>query len=44
MRYQHCKEKHLRRFRSEFDFRHPNRVVLGVHDAERADRASSANG
>jgi transposase-like protein len=37
--YQHCKEKHLHRYLSEFDFRYSNRVKLGVNDSERADRA-----
>ncbi len=37
--YQHCREKHLHRYLAEFDFRFNNRVALGVHDAERADRA-----
>jgi transposase-like protein len=37
--YQHCKEKHLHRYLAEFDFRYSNRVVLGVNDAARADRA-----
>ena len=37
--YQHCKEKHLHRYLSEFDFRYSNRVMLGVGDVERADRA-----
>jgi transposase-like protein len=37
--YQHCKEKHLHRYLSEFDFRYSNRVALGVNDVERADRA-----
>jgi transposase-like protein len=36
--YQHCKEKHLHRYLSEFDFRHNNRVALGVNDAERTAR------
>jgi transposase-like protein len=36
--YQHCKEKHLHRYLSEFDFRHNNRVALGVDDQERATR------
>jgi transposase-like protein len=35
--YQHCAEKHLHRYLAEFDFRHNNRVALGVNDAERAD-------
>jgi transposase-like protein len=37
--YQHCAEKHLHRYLSEFDFRYSNRVALGIHDAERAARA-----
>jgi hypothetical protein len=34
--YQHCKEKHLHRYLAEFDFRHNNRVALGVNDPARA--------
>jgi hypothetical protein len=34
--YQHCAEKHLHRYLSEFDFRYSNRVALGIHDGERA--------
>lgn len=34
--YQHCAEKHLHRYLAEFDFRHNNRVALGVNDKERA--------
>lgn len=37
--YQHCAEKHLHRYLAEFDFRYNARVAVGVHDAERADRA-----
>jgi hypothetical protein len=37
--YQHCAEKHLQRYLSEFDFRYNNRVALGVNDVERADQA-----
>jgi len=37
--YQHCSEKHLHRYVTEFDFRYNNRVRLGVDDAERTDRA-----
>jgi transposase-like protein len=33
--YQHCSEKHLHRYLSEFDFRYSNRVRLGVDDVER---------
>ena len=36
--YQHCDEKHLHRYLSEFDFRYNNRTALGVSDAERADK------
>ena len=34
--YQHCAEHHLHRYLAEFDFRHNNRVALGVNDAQRA--------
>jgi len=37
--YQHCSEKHLQRYLSEFDFRYSNRIALGVDDGERADLA-----
>ena len=37
--YQHCAEKHLHRYLSEFDFRYSNRIALGIHDGERADLA-----
>ena len=37
--YQHCSEKHLHRYLSEFDFRYSNRVAIGVNDGERAARA-----
>jgi transposase-like protein len=37
--YQHCKEKHLHRYLSEFDFRYSNRVALGVNDVRRAEIA-----
>lgn len=36
--YQHCAEKHLHRYLAEFDFRHNNRIALGVNDGERADQ------
>jgi len=35
--YQHCSEKHLHRYLAEFDFRHNNRVALGVGDEARAE-------
>lgn len=34
--YQHCREKHLHRYLSEFDFRYNHRVALGVNDDARA--------
>src|SRR2546421_10925269 len=34
--YQHCAEKHLHRYLSEFDFRHNARTALGVNDEQRA--------
>ena len=37
--YQHCKEKHLHRYRAEFDFRYSNRVRLGVDDTARTAKA-----
>jgi hypothetical protein len=37
--YQHCSEKHLHRYLSEFDFRYNNRIALGVDDQDRADKA-----
>lgn len=36
--YQHCAEKHLHRYLAEFDFRHNQRVALGVNDEARAFR------
>ena len=37
--YQHCSEKHLHRYLSEYDFRYSNRIALGVDDSERRTRA-----
>lgn len=37
--YQHVSEEHLRRYLAEFDFRHNNRIALGVDDVERTERA-----
>jgi len=37
--YQHCSERHLHRYLSEFDFRYSNRRKLGIEDVERSDRA-----
>ncbi|HEV2700784.1 MAG TPA: IS1595 family transposase [Steroidobacteraceae bacterium] len=35
--YQHCKEQHLHRYLSEFDFRYNNRVALKISDQQRAE-------
>jgi ISXO2-like transposase domain len=37
--YQHCSEKHLHRYLSEYDFRYNYRVRLDYSDAMRADKA-----
>ena len=37
--YQHVSEDHLHRYLAEFDFRHNNRIALGIDDVARADRA-----
>jgi transposase-like protein len=37
--YQHCSEKHLHRYLSEFDFRYSHRIALGVDDQVRAEKA-----
>ncbi len=37
--YQHCGEQHFQRYLDEYTFRYNNRIKLGVHDTERADRA-----
>lgn len=34
--YQHCDEKHLHRYLSEFDFRYNNRAGLGYNDEDRS--------
>jgi transposase-like protein len=39
--YQHCSEKHLHRYLSEFDFRYSHRSGLGVNDEKRAENAVS---
>ena len=39
--YQHCSEKHLHRYLSEFDFRYNHRIALGVDDLARTDAALS---
>jgi transposase-like protein len=35
--YQHCKEQHLHRYLSEFDFRYNNRVALKISDQQRME-------
>lgn len=37
--YQHCAEKHLHRYLSEFDFRYSNRIALNIDDTSRATKA-----
>jgi len=37
--YHHVSEAHLRRYLVEFDFRHNNRIALGINDEMRAERA-----
>ena len=37
--YQHVSEAHLARYLAEFDFRHNNRVKLGVDDVQRTSNA-----
>jgi len=39
--YQHCSEKHLHRYLSEFDFRYSNRAKIGIADVERSEKAIS---
>ena len=34
--YQHCAEKHLHRYLTEYDFRYNHRVKLGYNDGDRA--------
>jgi transposase-like protein len=37
--YQHCGEKYLQRYVTEFEFRYNNRIKLGVNDKQRATLA-----
>ena len=37
--YQHCQEKHLHRYLSEYDFRYNNRIGLGIDDETSALKA-----
>lgn len=37
--YQHCSEKHLQSYLSEFDFRYNHRIALEIDDTMRADEA-----
>jgi transposase-like protein len=36
--YHHVSQRHLHRYLAEFDFRHNNRIKLGIDDVERAAR------
>jgi hypothetical protein len=36
--YFHVSQQHLHRYAAEFDFRHNNRIALGIDDLARADR------
>ncbi len=36
--YQHCSEKHLHRYLTEFDHRYNTRAALGFTDVMRADK------
>jgi transposase-like protein len=40
--YQHCKEKHLQRYLTEFDFRYNHREAVGINDDMRARFALKA--
>ncbi len=37
--YHHVSQQHLKRYLAEFDFRHNERMALGVNDSERATKA-----
>lgn len=37
--YRHVGQQHLKRYLAEFDFRHNERMALGVNDSERATKA-----
>ncbi len=37
--YHHISEAHLNRYLAEFDFRHNNRIALGVDDTPRTHKA-----
>ena len=39
--YQHCAEKQLHRYLNEFDFRHNNRIAVGVNDTMRAEKLAA---
>ena len=42
--YHKCEAQHLRRYLTEFEFRHNNRSGLGVTDGERAVLAAKGSG
>jgi hypothetical protein len=37
--YHHCEKQHLHRYLAEFDFRYNNRIMQGVDDTARAEKA-----
>ncbi len=37
--YHHVSAEHLKRYLGEFDFRHNERIALGVNDTERTEKA-----
>lgn len=37
--YQHCNERHLHRYATEFDFRYNTRIALGFNDEQRTEEA-----
>ena len=39
--YQHCAEKHLHRYLSEFDFRYSNRIALRAEHADLAIKGAA---
>ncbi len=40
--YQHCSEKHLNRYVTQFGFRHNTRAPLGFNESQRTDEALKA--
>ena len=42
--YHHVSAEHLKRYLGEFDFRHNERIALGVNDTERTEKAIKGAG